>query len=139
MNANKKSRTLLQDLSLLDKSSYKVIIKLTKENISNTILVNEHDWFCMPCSSGEDLSTVGNEDKTTTFYLGMGRSQVYKYCDRGRWEPVRSPSIELPRDTLVYGEMTIELRKEERSQAKTNGLHILDALCLDQKIFQKNI
>ena len=137
MNANKKARTLLQDLSLLDKSSYKHTIKLTKENISNTILVNEHDWFCMPCSSREDLSTVGNEDKTTTFSLGMGRSQVYKYCDRGRWEAVRSPSTELPRDTLVYGEMAIEMRKEDRRQAKTYGLHILDAFMLESKDISK--
>ncbi|XP_011505620.1 PREDICTED: cap-specific mRNA (nucleoside-2'-O-)-methyltransferase 1 [Ceratosolen solmsi marchali] len=122
-----KAQMLLQDaLSVLEKSSYKYATKLSAENVKSTVLLNHCNWYCMPSSCGPN-SPVENY---TTFYLGMGRSQIYKYTDRGHWEQVNDLLIELPRKTLIYAEMVAEMRREERSLTKTYGLHIFDAFVL---------
>lgn len=103
--------------------------KLTKNNI-DSVIKNPYDWFCMPCSTG-----LCNQDRTTeekqnaTFYMGMGRSQVYRYV-RGSWVLVDDIKIELPRDTLLYAEVVYERTKESKYQRKVFALHILDAVIL---------
>jgi cap1 methyltransferase len=124
-----KAQALLQgSLNILEKSSYKDAKKLSKENIFSTILSNQHDWYCMPSSCGLNSST--KIESETTFYLGMGRSQIYKYNNKGHWEQDNDASFELPRDTLIYAEMVTEMKREERSLTKMYGLHILDAFTL---------
>lgn len=122
-----KAKAILGGLSgIIEKNAYKDAMKLDKETIS--ILLNENDWLCTPCFSGEDDSGMA-EDKTATFFLSMGRSQVYKY-EKGYWEQLKNCKVELPRDTLVYGEAVMEMKKEGRSMTKTYGFHILDAFSL---------
>ncbi|OXU21846.1 hypothetical protein TSAR_001485 [Trichomalopsis sarcophagae] len=135
-----KAQELLQkSVNVLDKSAVKDAIELTIANVKSTILVNEHDWFCMPCSSGKGITSNGQEDEAPTFYLGTGRYHVYRY-KKGSWEQIGNSAIELPRDTLVYAEMVTELRKEGKSQTKTYGLHILDAFTLGaEKVSDKHI
>ncbi|KAJ8670272.1 hypothetical protein QAD02_001531 [Eretmocerus hayati] len=138
MNPSAKVQDLLENsVRILEKSSNKDALILTKDNVYTTILSNEKpcfDWYCMPCSSGESDSSREAKDKTPTFFLGTGRSQTYKYV-QGRWEPVQD--IDLPRDTLVYAELIQEFRREWRSQSKTYGLHIIDAFTLGSKNVSK--
>ncbi|XP_014206448.1 cap-specific mRNA (nucleoside-2'-O-)-methyltransferase 1 [Copidosoma floridanum] len=123
--------------SILEKMAYKDATKLKKENV-NTIITNQLDWCCVPCSSGDNVTSM-YEDVAPTMYLGMGRSQVFKYTN-GQWKPLNDILIDLPRDTLVYAELVSELRSEERSQIKTYGLHIIDAFQLgSENISQKHI
>ncbi|XP_017889217.1 cap-specific mRNA (nucleoside-2'-O-)-methyltransferase 1-like, partial [Ceratina calcarata] len=53
--------------------------KLTKDNIESTILT-PYDWFCMPCGTGPTY-----DDKNATFYMGLGRRNVYRYV-KNNWE-----------------------------------------------------
>lgn len=41
--------------------------------------------------------------------------------------------VELPPDTLVYGELVTEYRGEGRTQRKLTVLHLIDALVLNGK------
>ncbi|XP_034187879.1 cap methyltransferase 1 isoform X4 [Osmia lignaria lignaria] len=99
--------------------------RLTKETMESTMLTEPYDWFCMPCSTG--LSTEPN--KNATFYMGMGRSNVYRLI-RGIWTQINDINVELPPDTLVYAEVVYEMAKEFRNQKKVQTLHILDAFIL---------
>lgn len=96
--------------------------KFTQDNINNTILNSPLDWYCMPCGSGEAM-----KDKMATFYIGMGRAQVFRFV-RGTWERVEH--LILPADTLIYAETVMEFRKFGRHQRKAERLHILDAFFL---------
>lgn len=126
-----RAQALLESsMSVLEKKSDKGIPRLTRDSVTKNVLANNtHDWFCVPSSAGDAVPNPA-EDKLPTFYIGLGRSNVHKYCEKGRWEPVNDSKIELPCDTLVYAEMVMEMRKEFRSQTKTYGLHILDAYTL---------
>jgi cap1 methyltransferase len=48
--------------------------------------------------------------------------------DGGRW--LKIDHLELSPDTLLYGEIVMELRGEGRSQCKFTTLHIIDAIFL---------
>jgi len=95
--------------------------KLNSDNARNTILNQPFDWYCMPCSSGPYIE----EDKLATFYLGLGRTKVYRYV-RGKWESV-GEKIELPSNTLVYAELVYETKWMGKHFSKTRTLHIIDA------------
>lgn len=39
-------------------------------------------------------------------------------------------NVELVRDTLVFGELVLEMRGEARSQKRSHAFHIIDAIVL---------
>ncbi|XP_054006129.1 cap-specific mRNA (nucleoside-2'-O-)-methyltransferase 1 [Hylaeus anthracinus] len=124
MKPQDKLKALLKNAtSFLSKSA----TKLTLDNIHKTILNQPYDWFCMPCGTGST-----DENKNATFYLGMGRSKVYRYV-RGSWDRVSDVTLELPPDTLVYGEVVYEMKNESKHQHKVLALHIIDAYFLGQE------
>ena len=110
-------------LDFLENHGFQKAKKFTQDNIKNTILNSPLDWYCMPCASGEQVK----EDKNATFYIGMGRAQVFRLV-KGIWE--RVDNIILPTDTLVYAESVMEFRKFGKHQRKAEHLHILDAFFL---------
>jgi cap1 methyltransferase len=82
-----------------------------------------YDWRCVVLGLEAD-------NANQTFYLGMGRNNVFRWeLSKSRWQKVVE-SIELARDTLVYAELVPELRGEGRSQKRSYALHIIDAVCL---------
>jgi len=101
--------------------------KLKNDNVRNTILNQPYDWYCMPCCSGPYLE----EDKLATFYLSLGRKQVYRYV-KGKWRTAadKGIKIELPSNTLVYAELVNESKWTGTYFAKTRALHIIDAYML---------
>ncbi|XP_076179512.1 cap methyltransferase 1 isoform X2 [Ptiloglossa arizonensis] len=106
---------------------------LTPENMYKTILDQPYDWFCMPCGTGSQ----DDPEKNATFYMGMGRSNVYRYV-KGSWVQFNDFHLELPPDTLLYAEAVFEMKKEFRLQRKVLALHILDAYYLGaENISQK--
>ncbi|XP_003706538.1 cap methyltransferase 1 [Megachile rotundata] len=99
--------------------------KLKEDNIKTTILSEPYDWFCMPCGTGN----ANEAKKNATFYMGMGRSNVYRLVD-GSWIRVEDINVELPPDTLVYAEIVYEMTKDFRQLQKVLALHIIDAFIL---------
>ena len=61
--------------------------------------------------------------------IGLGRKNVYKHTG-SRWQKITEEKLELSPDTLLYGEMVLELIGDGRSQRKITTLHIIDAICL---------
>ncbi|KAL6432348.1 hypothetical protein ACFW04_006756 [Cataglyphis niger] len=99
--------------------------KLKSDNVKS-ILNQPYNWYCMPCGSGPYVE----EDKTATFYLGLGRRKVFRYMKGGKWESIGDVKIELPPDTLVYAELVYETKWTGKYFSKTRALHILDAYML---------
>ncbi|XP_029663238.1 cap-specific mRNA (nucleoside-2'-O-)-methyltransferase 1-like isoform X2 [Formica exsecta] len=99
--------------------------KLENDNVKS-ILNQPYNWYCMPCGSGPCVE----EDKVATFYLGLGRTKVFRFTKRGKWESIGDVKIELPPDTLVYAELVYETKRTGKYFSKTCALHILDAYML---------
>ncbi|XP_031833970.1 cap methyltransferase 1 isoform X2 [Nomia melanderi] len=120
-----KLNNLLGDCS---KFLSKNAIILTKENLRKSVLEQPLDYYCVPCgttweNSGED------EKRNATLYRSFGRSNVYRYI-RSSWVEVDDIKIELPPDTLLYGEVVFEMIKESKNQRKILALHIIDVYFL---------
>ena len=120
-NPKDKLNTLLKDTSFLTINP----ARLMDFNIENALL-SPYDWFCMPCGT----KPKPDDDKNNaTFYMGMGRSNVYRYI-KNSWVRVDEIDIELPPNTLVYAEVVYEMTKEFIHQRKVPVLHIIDAFYL---------
>ena len=99
--------------------------QLMEFNIENAFL-SLYDWFCMPCGT---KPRSDDDKKHATFYMGVGRSNVYKYT-KNSWLSVDDIGIELPPNTLVNAEVVYEMTKEFIYQQKVLALHIIDAFYL---------
>lgn len=65
---------------------------------------------------------------------GLGGCNVFRWDGRGHPSWMRMDTrVELPPDTLVYGELVTEYRGEGRTQRKLTVLHLIDALVLNGK------
>uniref|UniRef100_A0A0K2UNK7 Cap-specific mRNA (nucleoside-2'-O-)-methyltransferase 1 n=1 Tax=Lepeophtheirus salmonis TaxID=72036 RepID=A0A0K2UNK7_LEPSM len=75
------------------------------------------------------------ESSERTFYYGQGRSNVFYLTQRREWHKVDQDTlrIELPRGTLIYAEITKEIRGIQKSQKKVHAFHIIDALYLGEE------
>ncbi|CAL7938765.1 unnamed protein product [Xylocopa violacea] len=105
---------------------------LTVKNFKN-LFSSMYDWFCMPCGTRLDKD---EENRNATFYMGMGRSNVYRYV-KDTWKRVEDINIELPPDTLLYAEVVYEMIRESKSMQKVLALHILDAYMLGAEDISK--
>ncbi|KAG9431860.1 cap-specific mRNA (nucleoside-2'-O-)-methyltransferase 1 [Apis mellifera carnica] len=121
MKPKDKLNILVKDSTFL--SNFATTLKV--DNINN-LLNSPYDWFCMPCST---KLQPDDERKNATFYMSMGRSNVYRYLKYG-WVEVSDINIELPSNTLVYAEVVHEMKREFRHQQKVLALHIIDAFIL---------
>ena len=81
--------------------------QLMEFNIENAFL-SLYDWFCMPCGT---KPRSDDDKKHATFYMGVGRSNVYT-CTKNSWVSVDDIGIELPPNTLVNAEVVYEMTKE---------------------------
>eukprot|EP00096_Caligus_rogercresseyi_P000286 TRINITY_DN10695_c0_g1_i1.p1 TRINITY_DN10695_c0_g1~~TRINITY_DN10695_c0_g1_i1.p1 ORF type:complete len:816 (-),score=171.50 TRINITY_DN10695_c0_g1_i1:134-2581(-) len=88
----------------------------------DTNIKSIHDWKCM---------FVGDAIHRTFFY-GQGRYNVFYLSSRDRWQKVEPEvlKIDLPRGSLIYGEITKEIRGVQKSQKRVNAFHIMDAIFL---------
>ncbi|XP_076643921.1 cap methyltransferase 1 [Halictus rubicundus] len=125
MKPQEKLRSLLTDSTTFLSKNPKV---LTKETLS--AISQPHDYFCVPCASKSD------DNSNATFYLGLGRSQVYRYT-RGTWELVKPNIIEMPAGTILYAEQINEMTKQHRNQRRLCTLHIIDVLFLGSEDVSK--
>lgn len=122
MKPQEKLKSLLNsNITFLSKSAK----KLTADNFES-VLKEPYNWFYMPCGTA---ASHDDKNKNATFYIGMGRSKVYRYI-RGIWAQVDDINIDLPPNTLIYAEMVYEMRREFRNLLKVLALHILDAFVL---------
>ncbi|XP_049768155.1 cap-specific mRNA (nucleoside-2'-O-)-methyltransferase 1 [Schistocerca cancellata] len=102
--------------SLLSDSGTELLPSVLEEKVKSV-----YDWHCVVLASNREQNSV-------TFYLGLGRSKVYRY-QSGQWIREQS-TLELSPDTLVLAEPVMELKGEGKSQRKINTLHIIDAVSL---------
>lgn len=99
-----------------------VLSKTTKDSILQCPL----DWYVVPCASGK----TDDEWMKPTYFLGLGRTKVYQYL-KGHWQPLQdNRQVELPLDTLIYGELAKEFKGQSKHQSHFLSLHIIDAYLL---------
>ncbi|XP_061602599.1 cap-specific mRNA (nucleoside-2'-O-)-methyltransferase 1 isoform X1 [Cololabis saira] len=67
------------------------------------------------------------------FLLALGKSQIYTWDGKMpvRWKKMENFKLELPRDTLLSGEIVQELKGEGKAQRRINAVHVMDALILN--------
>ncbi|XP_064485017.1 cap-specific mRNA (nucleoside-2'-O-)-methyltransferase 1-like [Ornithodoros turicata] len=89
-----------------------------------------YDYRCLVCGEGKPPDNKA-------FYLGLGRKYVYQWSGnpQEKWNKV-TDSLELPADTLFYGETVQELEGEGRHQKRLNTIHVIDALVLGKKVIK---
>lgn len=86
------------------------------------------DWLFVP------LDVTQNTGKTIrTFFMSRGNGDVYKYTDQKTWAPLTEVLVEIPPNTLFYGEVVKELSGEGGSQTLVYALHIIDGIILGGK------
>jgi len=61
-------------------------------------------WYFVPVEVTENF---GNNVRT--FFMSRRRTDVYHYSERKTWGQVTGIHLELPRNTLVYGEIVKEI------------------------------
>ncbi|XP_066961198.1 cap-specific mRNA (nucleoside-2'-O-)-methyltransferase 1 [Macrobrachium rosenbergii] len=89
-------------------------------------LRSAYDYRCLLVASTKE----GRKDRA--FYLGLGGCNVFRWEGRANspWMRVDT-KLELPSDTLVYGELVTEHRGENKAQRKLTTFHIIDGLILN--------
>ncbi|XP_070494607.1 cap-specific mRNA (nucleoside-2'-O-)-methyltransferase 1-like [Chironomus tepperi] len=89
------------------------------------------DWYFV------GVDDIIKESKGRTFFMSRGRFDVYSYnMSTNNWESVENQNIgklELPANTLIYGEIVKELSGENRSQIASNAFHIIDGIVIGGK------
>ncbi|KAK8774512.1 hypothetical protein V5799_010954 [Amblyomma americanum] len=85
-----------------------------------------YDYRCVVCGEWKP-----NLQDNKFFFLSVGRKHVYQWTGipTDQWKKM-SENLELPADTLFYGEMVQEFAGEGRQQKRFNTIHIIDALVL---------
>lgn len=86
-----------------------------------------YDYRCVVCGEWKP-----NTPDNKYFFLGLGRKHVYQWTgDTGApWKKQIVENLELPADTLFFGELVQEFEGEGRYQKRFNTVHIIDALFL---------
>ncbi|XP_037576812.1 cap-specific mRNA (nucleoside-2'-O-)-methyltransferase 1-like [Dermacentor silvarum] len=92
-----------------------------------------HDYRCVVCGEWKP-----NIPDSKYFFLSAGRRQVYQWTGNSsdQWKKV-TEGLELPPDTLFYGEMVQEFSGEGRYQKRFHTIHIIDAFVLG-KVYVKD-
>lgn len=90
------------------------------------IFFDKTDWAFVP------IDVVENTGKTIrTFFMSKGNSNVYKYnTGSNTWQPLTEIFIEIPPNTLFYGEIVKELTGEGGAQTMVYAMHIIDGIVL---------
>lgn len=89
------------------------------------LLGDKKDWWFVP------LHVVENTGKTIrTFFMSNDNRTVYKYNDNKTWSAVTEVIVEMPPNTLVYGEIVSEVDGEGDAQRRIYALHIIDGIIL---------
>ncbi|CAG9797812.1 unnamed protein product [Chironomus riparius] len=105
--------------------------ELKSENHLKGYIHSVLDWYFV------GVDDIVKSSKGRTFFMSRGRFDVHSYnMSANRWEPLKDQHIgkvELPANTLIYGEIVKELIGESRSQITTSALHIIDGIILGGK------
>ncbi len=71
---------------------------------------------------------LAGNDESRGFFLGLGRTKVFRLMRNQRWERVdERRKFELPPKTLIYAELVQEFRGEARRSVRHDAVHIIDA------------
>ncbi|EEC02853.1 hypothetical protein IscW_ISCW017275 [Ixodes scapularis] len=88
-----------------------------------------YDYRCVVCGESKPNPLMSDNK---FFFLGLGRKHVYQWTGdtKEQWKKPVQETLELPADTLFYGEVVQEFEGEGRHQKRFNTVHIIDALVL---------
>lgn len=88
------------------------------------------DWKFVALDSNDSLSR--------TFYMSRGECDVLMYNkEKKSWEELSDIKLEMPAETIVYGELVTEYSGEEKCQTSSIAFHIIDAIILGGKDISK--
>lgn len=93
-----------------------------------SIIADADAWHFVPVECVEEGGSA-----LRAFFLSRGNGDLHHYnVLRRTWEHtvVAGVRFELPRNTLIYGELVKELSGEGKSQTAHTALHIIDAIML---------
>ena len=66
-----------------------------------------------------------------TFYMSKGQSEVLKYIrDKNSWVATTNIKLDMPAQTIVFGEIVKEYSGEKQLQTSKTSFHIIDAIVL---------
>jgi cap1 methyltransferase len=86
------------------------------------------DWFFV------GVDDIVKSSKSRTFFISQGRFDVHIYnMSTNIWEPLGIEQLEMPANTLIYGELVKELIGQHKSQVSSTALHIIDGIILGGK------
>ncbi|XP_031628389.1 cap-specific mRNA (nucleoside-2'-O-)-methyltransferase 1-like [Contarinia nasturtii] len=98
---------------------------LTHNTDFENLFFDRSDWAFVP------VNVDRNSGKSVrTFFMSKGNSDVYKYSIRRGWEPLIGIFIEIPPNTLFYGETVKELVGEGCAQTMIYAIHVIDGIVL---------
>ncbi|GFS91353.1 cap-specific mRNA [Nephila pilipes] len=79
------------------------------------------DFHCVVC---------GETKTPPNLFISLGKSNIYQYDpNASKWLKL-DVTLELPANTLFYGELIQELKGESRAQRRISALHLIDAIYL---------
>lgn len=96
--------------------------KLSKDAELSRIFHSRSDWFFVPVDSAEESGT-----NMRTFFMSCGGYDVWYYSSNGMWKHLQNIALEISGNTLIYGDIVIELNAEEKP---ITALHIIDGMVL---------
>lgn len=101
---------------------------LIEPNLLQEKFHDPDDWLCVPADVIENTGR-----SVRTFIMSRGNGDVFRYTDQRTWVPLTEVLVEIPANTLLYGEVVKELSGESASQTMDHALHIIDGIVLGGK------
>ena len=84
---------------------------------------------CMILGVDEDEYSLNNSN-CRGFFLGLGNQIIYYWngSSTSKWTKLDCIKLELPPETLLYGEIVQEMKGEGKAQKRNSAFHVIDVL-----------
>ena len=77
------------------------------------------------------VDSHNSEEVSRTFYMSRGRCDVLMLNkEKNSWEAITNIKLDMPAETIVYGEIVTEYSGEENKIKSKQSFHIIDAIIL---------
>jgi cap1 methyltransferase len=127
--------TLEITLSKLNKRDHALFYYPAKPLLNDQLKQIRFPWNYRFTTLGED-----RDGKYQRGFIIIDKSQQIQIFSDGQWKPISNYSVCLPGFSLIYAEVTSELKGEASGQKKTAALHVLDACILGQvHVWQRSL
>jgi cap1 methyltransferase len=122
-------------LAKINKRDHALFYYPAKPLLSEQLRQIRFPWNYRFTTLGED-----RDGKCQRGFFLIDKSQQLQLFNDGQWKVVPNHTVVLPPFTLIYAELTCELKGEATGQKKNAALHIIDALILgDVQVWQRSL